>query len=261
MTLNFNKLGDKHVLVIGGSSGIGRAVAELSLYSGANVTISSSRQNRIDEVISACKTTYPDRKIAGVAVDLSKPATIEADLERLFSAAVEANGTIHHVVFTAANALSISPLDSVTGESIIQDSHFRMVVPILLAKYAARYLPKERQSSYTITSGVAGDKPSPNWSVTTYFCGGAVALAKGLAVDMAPVRVNCVQPGAVDTPLWDIMGMTADQKKAALADTGKKLLTGKVGQVEDVAEAYLWFMKDGNVTGTVAKTDGGQLLL
>lgn len=260
MTLNFNKLGDKHVLVIGGSSGIGRAVAELSLYSGANVTISSSRQNRIGEVISACRTTYPNRKIAGIAVDLSKPATIEADLEKLFSAAVEANGTIHHVVFTAANALAISPLDSVTGESITEASHFRMVVPILVAKYAARYLPKERQSSYTITSGSAGDKPGPNWSVTSYFCGGAVSLAKGLAVDMAPIRVNCVQPGYVDTPLWDLW-ISSEQKQAIVADAEKKLLTGKFGQVEDVAEAYLWCMKDGNVTGTVAKTDAGQLLV
>jgi NAD(P)-dependent dehydrogenase (short-subunit alcohol dehydrogenase family) len=259
MTLNFNKLGDKHVLVIGGSSGIGRAVAELSLYSGANVTISSSRQHRIDEVISACRATYPDRKIAGIAIDLSKPATIEADLEKLFSAAVEANGTIHHVVFTAANALSISPLDSVTGEGIIEASHFRMVVPILVAKYAARYLPKERQSSYTITSGSAGEKPGPNWSVTAYFCGGAVSLAKGLAVDMAPVRVNCVQPGYVDTPLWEIL--SSEQKQTIVAEAEKKLLTGKFGQVEDVAEAYLWCMKDGNVTGTVAKTDAGQLLI
>lgn len=259
MTLNFNKLGDKHVLVIGGSSGIGRAVAELSLYSGANVTISSSRQNRIDEVISACKTTYPNRKIAGVAVDLSKPATIEADLERLFSAAVEANGTIHHVVFTAANGVTVSPLDSVNGETIIEAAHFRMVVPILVAKYAAKYLPKERQSSYTITNGSAGEKPGPNWSVTAYFCGGAVSLVKGLAVDMAPVRVNCVQPGYVDTPLWNVM--SPEQKQAFVADAEKKLLTGKVGQVEDVAEAYLWCMKDGNVTGTVAKTDAGQLLV
>ncbi|OIW30858.1 NAD(P)-binding protein [Coniochaeta ligniaria NRRL 30616] len=255
--LNFRKLQDKHVLVIGGSSGIGLAVSEGALASGANVTISSSSQSKIDNAVSTFKPTYPDRKIVGIAADLGKPGTLEADLDNLFKTAVAANGTIHHVVYTAADSLSLGGLDTVTVDLMAKAAHMRMYVPVMLAKVAARHLPKERHSSLTITSGSVVDKPAPGWAVVAYLAGGLVALARALAVDLAPVRVNVVQPGFVDTPLWN---MTEDAKKATIAAVEGKVLTRKFGEAEDVAEAYLWVMKDNNVTGTVAKTDGGFLL-
>lgn len=255
--LNFRKLQDKHVLVIGGSSGIGLAVSEGALASGANVTISSSSQSKIDGVVSAFKSSYPDGKVSGIATDLSKPDSLEADLDNLFKSAVSANGTIHHVVFTAADALALGSLDAVTVDLMAKASHMRMFVPVMVAKVAARYLPKERQSSLTITSGAVVDKPSKNWTVVAFLATGLVGLTRALAVDMAPVRVNVVQPGFVQTPLWK---MDEETMKATVASIEPKLLTGKFGQVEDVAEAYLWLMKDNNVTGTVAKTDAGALL-
>jgi NAD(P)-dependent dehydrogenase (short-subunit alcohol dehydrogenase family) len=255
--LNFNKLQNKHILVIGGSSGIGLAVAEAALASGANVTISSSSQSKIDGVVSTLKPAYPDRKVVGLAVDLGKPDSVDADVDRLFRGAVAANGTVNHVVFTAADALSLAPLDSVTGDLLHKAAHMRMVVPVIVAKVAARYLPKERHSSLTLTSGAVVDKPGPGWPVIGFLAGGLVSVTRALAVDMKPVRVNVVQPGYVDTPLWN---MPEETKKAMFTAAEGKLLTGKVGPTEDVAEAYMWLLKDNNVTGTVAKTDGGFLL-
>lgn len=86
-------------------------------------------------------------------------------------------------------------------------------------------------------------------------------MARGLAVDMAPVRVNVVRPGIVDTGLWDGIMTDVDEREAFKRGVGEKMLTGRVGTVEDVAEAYLWVMKDGNVTGSVAATDSGALLV
>ncbi|KAH8907800.1 NAD(P)-binding protein [Coniochaeta sp. PMI_546] len=255
--LNFRKLQDKHVLVIGGSSGIGLAVSEGALASGAKVTIASSSQSKIDGVVSTFKSNYSDSKIAGIAADLGKAESLETDLENLFKSAAAANGTINHVVFTAADSLALGGLDTVTVDTMTKAAHMRMYVPIMLAKVAARHLPKERQSSLTITSGCVTDKPTPGWAVIGFLAGGLVSVARALAVDLAPVRVNVVQPGYVDTPLWN---MTEDAKKATIAAIEGKLLTAKFGDVEDVAEAYLWMLKDNNVTGTVAKTDGGFLL-
>lgn len=255
--LNFNKLQAKHVLLIGGSSGIGFAVAQGALASGAHITTSSSSQPRIDSAVTFLKSLYPDREIFGLRADLSNAATLESDLEALFKSAVYHNGPVHHVVFTAADSLALGSLDALAPELILRAAHFRMVVPLMVGKMAARFL-KERTCSLTITTGCVAEKPGPGWAVIAYCAGGLVSLAKALAVDLAPVRVNVVQAGYTDTPLWQ--GMDEEARMEMFRGLEEKMLTGKMGQVEDVAEAFLWVMKDGNVTATVAKSDGGVLV-
>jgi len=83
-------------------------------------------------------------------------------------------------------------------------------------------------------------------------------MVRGLAVDLKPVRVNLVSPGAVETELWD--SLPKEAREGYFKTVGAKLLTGGIGMPEDVAECYLWLMKDKNVTGTVVQTDGGALL-
>lgn len=93
----------------------------------------------------------------------------------------------------------------------------------------------------------------------SYFAGGLVSLARGLAVDLAPIRVNVVRAGVVDTGLWGFM--SAEEREGFRRETEEKMLTGVMGRAEDVAEAYVWLVKDGNVTGSVAGTDSGGLLV
>ena len=83
-------------------------------------------------------------------------------------------------------------------------------------------------------------------------------MARNLAIDLKPVRVNLVQPGAVDTPLWR---MSDEEKERTFGGVRAKAPTGRVAGPEDVAEAYLWLMKDWNVTGTVAASDSGSKLV
>ncbi|KAK0656253.1 hypothetical protein B0T16DRAFT_384993 [Cercophora newfieldiana] len=253
----YRKLQDKHVLVIGGSSGIGFAVAEAALSSGANITISSSNQAKVDQAVASLASQYPDRSVHGIASDLSKPS-VEGDITSLFETA-QRTATINHVVYTAADSLSLGGLGTVTAGSIQKAAHMRMVVPILVAKVAARYLPKTNLSSLTITTGSVAERPGKGWAVISYFAGGLVSLTRALAVDLAPVRVNAVQPGVVDTGLWDYM--EEEQKAVFVKGIEEKTLTGKFASVQDVAEAYLWLLRDGNATGTVAGTDGGSLLV
>ena len=84
-------------------------------------------------------------------------------------------------------------------------------------------------------------------------------MARGLALDLKPVRVNVVSPGAVDTELWK--GMTEEAKGEMFKAIGEKVPTGRVGRVEDVAEAFLYCMRDGNVTGSMVSSNGGALLV
>jgi NAD(P)-dependent dehydrogenase (short-subunit alcohol dehydrogenase family) len=252
--LNFHKLQGKHVLVIGGTGGIGRAVAEGSAASGAVVSISGSRQETAERNASEIKALYPHTAVHGFAADLADPATVEDALEHLFQSAAAVQ-PVNHVVFAAADPLSLGGLDSVTPALIAQAAHFRFAVPVLVGKVAARHLARATASSITITGGAVAEKPDPGWAVMSYIGAGLAGLGRGLAVDLKPIRVNVVQPSYVDTGLW---GEARDQI-AKLAEG--KMLTGRFARVEDVAEAYLWVMRDENATGTVAKTDGGFFLV
>ncbi|KAK5656392.1 hypothetical protein OQA88_4773 [Cercophora sp. LCS_1] len=259
MAQTYHKLRSTHILILGGSSGIGLAVAEACLSSGAHVTISSSSLPKLTSAASHLQTLYPTQSINAIQTDLSDPSTLETNLTYLFETAQSTLGTTHHVVFTAADALSLGDLTTVSAEGIRQAAHMRMVVPLLVAKIATRYLPKTYESSIVLTSGCVAEKPVKGWAVVSYFAGGLVSLGRALAVELAPVRVNVVRPGYVDTGIWG--ERESEEREGAVRAVGEKVLTGRMGRVEDVAEAYLWVMKDGNVTGSVAGSDGGILLV
>lgn len=256
----YNKLYGKHVLVIGGSAGIGHAVAAASLESDAQVTISSSSEKRLAAAVSALKlsTGVDAVRVSGITCDLSSPETIEANLEALFQSAKQL-APVDHVVYTAADAIPIAGLADVTPAQVHAAVQMRMVAPLMVAKVAARHLPRTRASSVTFTGGTISERPEKGWAVTAYLGGGVQSLVKVLALEMAPVRVNLVRPGVVDTGIWDTLGPEA--KQGLIDAIGAKVPTGQAGQVEDVAEAYLWLMKDGNASGSVAGTDGGALLV
>ena len=84
-------------------------------------------------------------------------------------------------------------------------------------------------------------------------------MMRNLALDMRPTRVNLISPGAVDTELWD--GMSEQQKEGFMESVKKSGTTGRVGRVEDVVEAYLGVLRDGNCSGSVVSTNGGHLIM
>ncbi|KAM3087958.1 hypothetical protein ACMFMG_002027 [Clarireedia jacksonii] len=228
----YQKLAGKHVLVIGGTAGAGFCVAEASLESGASVTVSSSSPQRVSSAIERLKSSYPEGKIAGYQCDLSKPS-VEADIEKLF----EQTGKVDHVVFTAGDPLANMQLKDATLENIL----------------------KAGQSSVIITTGSAADRPLHGFSVISGFAAGVHGMVRGLALELAPIRVNAVSLGAVDTELWS--AFEPEKTKAMFKGIEEKVPTKHVGLPEETAEAYLWLMKDSNATGTIARTDSGALLV
>ncbi|KAI1478218.1 NAD(P)-binding protein [Daldinia eschscholtzii] len=255
----FNKLAGKHVLVIGGSSGIGRGVVEGSIESGARVTLSGSSPQSATAALSAIKSSYPGAQVAGVPCDLSKDS-IEEDLEALFREA-EKFQPIDHVVLTAADPLLISDVQDITLEKIRRVARFRMELPLVLGKVAARHLARSNECSLTISTGGIADQPSPRWSIMAFVAAGITGLTRNLAVDLKPLRVNSVEPGFVNTGLWTSTGLTREQVAAQVKAVAEKVPTGRAAEVEDVAEAYVYLMKDRNATGEIVKTRSGANLV
>jgi len=259
------KLQNTSVLIVGGSAGIGYGIAEACLEYGANVVIASRSRNKVDAAVTKLKETYPDHasNIRGHTVNLNTLETnVEDDLVKLFDFVTD-NGTtpVDHVVETAGD-LSLRgklTLQSATPELMAQATSVRLVGVVLLAKVAVRYVAKSYKSSFTMTSGAMLYKPRPGLAPFAGAAGGKEPMTKAFALDMVPVRVNLVSPGAIDTEL--LWGREEGVGKEKLAEMYKKgSILGRVGDVEDVVEAYLGIMKNGFQTGSTVHSEGGYLL-
>ncbi|KAL1850607.1 hypothetical protein Plec18167_007896 [Paecilomyces lecythidis] len=255
-TFYTSRLSGKRVVVFGGTSGIGFCVAEASIENGATVFISSSNEEKINRKISKILESYPSAKdrIFGHVVDLSNPSTVDGDLARFF----EKIGPVDHIVFTAGDKLVLEPLESCTVEMMQHGGMVRVFAATLVAKHALKYLAKSNESTLTLTSGVAAEKPSPSgWIIGAMYSGALYSLVKALAKEMAPVRVNLVSPGPVDTELL----RSAQIGQDILKNMAKTLPVGQVGEPQDVAEAYLYLMKDKAATGSVISSNCGWTLV
>ncbi|KIY02506.1 uncharacterized protein Z520_00971 [Fonsecaea multimorphosa CBS 102226] len=256
-----DKLADTTVLIIGGTSGLGFGLAEALLeHRVAKLYISSSRQQRVDAAVSRLKSAYPDSKtsITGLACNLGDEAKLEANIKDLFS---QIGGKLDHVVFTAGDPLAAKPFGEVDFAFMKQAGMVRFFAPFFVAKEAVPYLTAGPASSITLTTGSVSEKPLPNWAVVSSYASGLYGMTRSLALDLKPVRVNLISPGGVDTELWE--NTLGDKEKVAAALEGMKahVATGEVGKVEDVVEAFLYVLKDKNVTGTCIRSDGGVFLM
>lgn len=164
-----------------------------------------------------------------------------------------------HVVHTAGDSLAVKPVSDIDMESVKQAGLVRFFAPLFVGKYAPKYLTPGPKSTITITTGAVSERPMPNWTVVNSYATGLQGMVRGLALDLKPIRVNLVSPGAVDTELWK--DMPADQKKGMFEALAQKTPVGSVGKIEDVAESYLYLMKDRNITGAMISTSGGHLLV
>ena len=165
---------------------------------------------------------------------------------------------LDHIIFTAGEALAIVKIEDATLQTIQKAAMIRFNAPLLLAKHAKKHLNPGPASSIALTTGAVSEKPHLNWSVVASFASGLHGMTRNLALDLAPIRVNLISPGAVLTSLWD--GMPAQQKEIFMESVQKSCVTGEIGRPEDVAESYLYVMKDWNCTGSVINTNGGSLL-
>ncbi|OQV05185.1 hypothetical protein CLAIMM_09965 [Cladophialophora immunda] len=252
-----DKLAGQRILLVGGTGGVGISVAQALIEFGASVILSSSRESKVKDVCTQLIHDYPDAKgrVSGFACDLASP-TVEANIEDLFKKV----GEVDHIVYMAGDRLPMIPLEEVTLEKWQKCNQVRTIAAILVVKIGTRFMKKDRHSSIVLTGGSISGKPiAGGWSMLALIGAGLNGLARQLAFDLAPIRVNCVAPGVIETDLWQ--GLGEEGKKAFFAGHESKIPTGKVGQPVDLAEAYLYCLKDANATGIVIHSNSGTFLV
>lgn len=241
---------DGTIVVIGGSSGIGLAVARRSLDDGATVVIAGRSQQRLDAArADLARTGPPAGRLSAHPVDIGDPAQVTRLFERV--------GTLSHLVVTAAD-LPYGPVVSLSEDSMVRAVRSKILGPLFAAQQAAPRITKP--GSITFTSGIAASRPAPGGALAATVNGALESMVLALALELAPIRVNAVSPGWVDTPVWDRLA-TPDVKNARLADLAARLPARRLGRPEDIANAVAFLIADTFVTGTVLHAEGAQVLV
>lgn len=229
----------KKVVVVGGSSGIGLATAALAKAEGAEVIIASR---------SAEKVKAAAEKIG--ATGISADVTNDDSIASLFSKV----GAVDHVVVTAAQ-LRTGPFRTVAME----DVRATMEGKFWGCWRVARAAQINAGGSLTLVSGFLSVRPRPNSAIVSAANGAIESLTRALALELAPIRVNNVSPGIIDTPIR--AGMPEAARKEMLAKVAAGLPVGRVGEADDIAQQILLFMKNGFMSGTIVYLEGGALVV
>lgn len=235
------------VLIVGGSSGMGLALAGRCLGTGAEVIIVGRNRERLTRAREALGSPP---QLQAIAADVSR----EEQVLELFGQV----GSLDHIVSTAADVGGayqlVSALDLRAAQRVVDS---KLYGPLLLAKHGAPKLAAT--GSITVVSGIAAYRPAPRGAVVAAINAALEGLVRALALELAPIRVNAVSPGWIDTPIWT--SVAGDKKDEVMGAMAKRLPVGRIGRPDDVADAIVFLMGNTFTTGSVLHVEGGHRLI
>jgi NAD(P)-dependent dehydrogenase (short-subunit alcohol dehydrogenase family) len=235
-----NTLQDRAILVVGRGSGIARAVALRARSEGARVIVAGRDRAKL-------ANSYDDPEISAETVDITDDDSIVALAERV--------GRVDHVVSTAS-ARARGKLADLQRENLRMSFDTKVIGPTMLAKHFASQI--NPGGSFVLFSGVHAFKHNVGYLGVGITNGAVDFLTRWLAVELAPIRVNAISPGVIDTGAWDAMG--DDGKRDYFEHIAAHNPAGRIGTPDDVAAAVLFAMTNTFMTGVTLKIDGGEPL-
>jgi NAD(P)-dependent dehydrogenase (short-subunit alcohol dehydrogenase family) len=236
------ELKGRQVVIVAGTSGIGRQLAQDTVDRGAHVTITGRSADAVQAVADSVEGS-----VATAVVDLSN----EESIAELATELARRDVVVDHLI-SLANAPAKGPVEKLEREAIIRAFDAKVIGALLLVKHL------RPTASVTLFSGIVAWRPRPGTAVTATTNGAVAFLAQALAVELAPVRVNAVSPGIIDSGAWD--GMGADKDKM-FADVAARNPARRIGTTQDISTAVLGAITNPFLTGTVLHLDGGARLV
>ena len=232
----------KRTVIIGGTSGIGFAVAEAALREHADVVVVSSKKENVDAAMKRLADG-----VKGFAVDVRNEEDVSGFFERLRS--------FDHLVFTAGDwgAMAGGPLAEIDLTNAAQAFTVRFWGALSCIKHAHKHI--SAGGSITLTDGMIAHRPRKGAAVSSAMAGAIEHLTRGLALELAPVRVNAVCPGYVRTEVWN--SIPEDKREERFKRMTERLPLPRIGEPAEIAEAYLYLMRGGYTTGQVLHVEGG----
>jgi NAD(P)-dependent dehydrogenase (short-subunit alcohol dehydrogenase family) len=235
------QLSGKTVLIAGGTSGMGFAVAEQAQASGARVIVASRSPDRV---------TRAARALGADAVGEILDVMDDASIERLWSRV----GRVDHLVISAADIRAVA-LTNASPEDAHASMDSKFWGPCRLIRRATI----SPEGSVVLFSGLASRRPGPATGILSAINGAVEALGQALALELRPVRVNVICPGLIDTEFWD--HTPPGLKETMFADAIKRLPVRRVGRPEEIGSAVMALLTNGFINGTVLVVDGGASLV
>ena len=233
----------KRIVIIGGTSGLGFAAAELALAQGARVLVASRGQEAVDKALAAL-----GERAEGRTLDVTDEARVRGFFGTI--------GDFDHLVYTAGEPLMAATLAETDIEVARRFFGIRYFGALTAAKYAAAHILPG--GSITLTSGIASTRPQGGTVVVSSVLSAIEGMTRALALELAPVRVNAVVPSIIRTEMWN--GLPEDAREELYASVAAALPLGRVGERHDVAQAYAYLMTNRHTTGTLLTVDGGAVL-
>ena len=233
---------DKHAVVLGGSSGIGYAIAQACIEGGARVTVGSRDPAR---TAAAARTLGTGAR--GVEVD----ATDRESLGRFFAEA----GPVDHLVLSISSGGGTGLFRDLDLEALRRAIDGKLWACVNAMQLALPHL--SRSGSITVISGGAARAAMPATSGLAASNGALNAMVPTLAVELAPIRVNVVCPGIVTTPIFE---RWSDAVRELMTQRAQAAPVGRAGRPDEVARVVMLLLENEYLTGSIIDADGGMHL-
>ena len=238
-TATHHSLHGAHIVVFGGSTGIGLATGKIAKSYGATVTLVGRTPAKLEA--------------AAAAIGADRTAVADIGDRHSVEAVFETTERVDHLVITAGS-LRMGRLADTDPDQMLAELRERIAGPLYAIKAALPRMPLS--GSIVLTGGQLSDRPSGSGTaMVSSAVRGIEGLGRALALELKPIRVNVISPGFIDTPLFDSFG--AEGRTAILRQVAEALPGGRIGRADEVGEAIAFLLGNGYMNGEVLHVDGG----